>query len=433
MKFLNRVLICVGCAALLCLAWFLVMNKTPESEIQADLVTQAEALMQDEIYVRAVPILEEAQGLEGPLRDKIEALLKESYVALSKKADYVYRLEALIEKQIQREDSPKSVYYEARDYYLAMGRMSAAIKAMRCGMEHLGDEELRRDYEAIRYSFTATGKSYDEVTMVYNGKIQVKGPAGWGMASSSGGYYLPCQYDQISTYSTGTVAVMQDGELFTVDADGFRTYLYEGEAEQIGNFANGLLAIKTKDGWVRATGTLLAGSMAFEELGMYSEGYAPAKQNGKWGVIDSSGAWVLQPEYDEIIMDELGRCWIQGAVFVRKGDQIKLYSGGQWLPDAYEDAKPFLDGWAAVKQDGKWMFIDTAGQPQLVCGYEDVGSFSGHLAPAMKDGLWGYISLDGTLVIDAQFQEAKSFTGRYAPVKTEDRWTFIMLDEELEG
>ena len=84
-----------------------------------------------------------------------------------------------------------------------------------------------------------------------------------------------------------------------------------------------------EDGWHRANGEFQIGSAAFEEMGMYSEGYAPAKSEGKWGVVDTGNDWLIPPEYDQIIQDELGRCYAQQAVFVRQGDEVLLLVDGK--------------------------------------------------------------------------------------------------------
>jgi hypothetical protein len=38
----------------------------------------------------------------------------------------------------------------------------------------------------------------------------------------------------------------------------------------------------------------------FEYLGSFSEGLAKAKANGKWGVINKQGGWVLQPSLESM-------------------------------------------------------------------------------------------------------------------------------------
>jgi hypothetical protein len=133
-------------------------------------------------------------------------------------------------------------------------------------------------------------------------------------------------------------------------------------------------------------------------------------------------------------MDELGQSCAQGAVFVKKGNSVCLFVDGSQVGEAYDDAKPFgREGYAAVKKNGKWGFIDTSGDIKIGCQFDDALSFGQHLAAIKRDGFWGYISLYGKIVIEPVFLQAKSFADGSAPVLTERGWRFISLLEYSKG
>ena len=194
------------------------------------------------------------------------------------------------------------------------------------------------------------------------------------------------------------------------------------------------MGLQTKDGWILANGNLAVGSVSFEELGMYSDGYAPAKMQGKWGIVDTSGSeWLIPAEYDDVICDELGRCYAQNAVFVVKNGKTILLVNGEQVGEAYEDARPFADGWAAVKKNGKWGFIDTSGEMKIEPQFEDARSFGQHLAAVKIGDCWGYISRYGKVVIEPIYLEVRSFYNGSTPVRSELGWQFITLLEYEEG
>ena len=167
---------------------------------------------------------------------------------------------------------------------------------------------------------------------------------------------------------------------------------------------------------------------------MFSNGAAAAKTGGKWGLLATDGeTWLLEPEYDGIIQDQLGRSYAQNAVFVRQGGAVQLLVDGEAVGEAYEDARPFADGWAAVEQNGKWGFIDTQGTVCIDFQFDDALSFGQHLAAVKVGDLWGYVSLQGEVVIDPVFLEAGSFYEGSAPVRTADGWQFITLLEFKKG
>ena len=118
---------------------------------------------------------------------------------------------------------------------------------------------------------------------------------------------------------------------------------------------------------------------------------------------------------------------------MRKGGEVWLIVDGEETAGPYEDACPFNGGWAAVKQNGKWGFIDTTGTVQIDFQFAEARSFGEHLAAVCEAGQWGYVSLKGKMAIEPQFDEAWSFSGGSAPVKTNLGWQFITLTESEGG
>ena len=62
MKIYTRILIGMGCVALLIVSWVIAVNSRSAAEKQIELIQQATELMSDGIYILAVPLLEEAVG-----------------------------------------------------------------------------------------------------------------------------------------------------------------------------------------------------------------------------------------------------------------------------------------------------------------------------------------------------------------------------------
>lgn len=436
MKRLNRILIGIGCAVLLAISWFVAISAKTDAQKQIELIESADAYVKDEIYILAVPLLEEAAGYDDEHTLEAEEALKNVYLHLIDQSGYRRKYTNLLNKQMSREDAAPEVFLEAANYYLSNSKEADAFAVLRDGIVKTEDQRLTDLYESSRYVYTMGRSVYQEVTAIYNGSIQVMRDNLWGLANSSGDIVIPCQYDRISTYSNEKAIVSKDGVISAVDENNNRVALLHGDATDFGNYAQDRLALKTGEGWKLATGTLSTGTVAFDELGMYSNGGAPAKEaGGKWGVVDTSGGeWVVAPEYEGIICDELNRCYAQGAVFVvDDAGLIWLLVDGELIGDTYEDARPFDDGWAAVKKDGKWGFIDIEGTVQIDFQFDDALSFGQHLAAVKVGDYWGYASLYGEVVIEPVFLDAKSFSGGSAPVQTGEGWQFITLKEYKGG
>ena len=406
------------------------MNSRSDAEKQKDLMEQAFAFINDEVYLRAVPLLEEAAGYNAPLTGAAEEELKKAYLALIDTRGYKRKYTNLLETQMSRADAHAGVFAEAANYYLSISKTIDALGVLKTGIEKTGSELLITLYEQNRYAYEVNRTYYEEVSAIYGKTVGVRRDGLWGLASSDGVLRIPCEYEQISTYSGDRLIVKKDDEIYAVNLDNNRVARLREAAADFGNFANDRIPLLIEGSWRRATGEFEIGATSFEQLGMYSEGYAAAKMDNKWGVIDLSLNWLIPAEYDEIIQDELGRCYAQGAVFVRRDGVVYLLVGGVQVGDAYENARPFSgEGYAAVKRNGKWGFTDTTGTVVVDFKFDDALSFGQHLAAVKQGEYWGYISLYGDIVIETVFHGAKSFSNGSAPVLTERGWQFITLLE----
>jgi hypothetical protein len=108
----------------------------------------------------------------------------------------------------------------------------------------------------------------------------------------------------------------------------------------------------------------------------FKEGLAAVKKGGKYGYIDSKGAFVVEPRY--------------------------------------EKARPFHDGLAWVRNDNKWTCLERGSLTVREKHYDDVCDFSEGLAAVKIDGMWGYINKDGTIVIKPAFSMVNSFSDELA-------------------
>jgi len=418
----------------LAVSWVITAKSKSAAEKQHDLITRAVGLMSDGIYILAVPLLEEAAGYEATHTKLAERELKRAYIALSDKRGFTRKYANLLEKQMNRRDAEPYIFIEAANYYLSTSKTLEALEVLRNGIERTGDASIKLLYEDSRYVFEMNQTAYESVTAIFEQTIQVKIEDKWGIADIDGNIIIPCQYDKISTFYKDRAIVIEGTSMYAVDKDNNRIAVPYENPDDLGNFAENRIPLRIDGYWRRATGEFEIGTSAFEDIGMYSGGYAAAKNNGRWGVIDISNNWLIPAEFDDVIRDELGRCYAQGAVFVRIGNLVHLFINGKLTEFVFDDARPFTDeGFAAVKRGGKWGFIDRDGAEVIAFMFDDALSFGQHLASVKLGGFWGYISLNGAVVIDAVFLNAKSFSGGSAPVLTDRGWQIITLLEYKRG
>ena len=425
-----QILIIICGAALLGISWLIVLRAKTTEEKQLDLIMQARALIGDEVYILAVPLLEEAAGYDTAYTAVAEEELKKVYLALLENRGYARRYTTLLEKQMARRNATAEVFAEAADYQLSINAVQNALAILKHGIERTADVSLLEMYERSRYTFEMNRTVFDVISAIYNETVQVRIHGKWGIAGTDGVLLIPCEYDKVSTLYQNRAIVKKNGVISAVDRNNNRVALAQTEVLDFRNFSENRVALMSEIGWRRATGDFELGASVFEDIGMYSGGYAAAKIDGKWGVISIGNDWLISAQHDEIIQDELGRCYGQGAVFVRDSGLVYLYTNGIQKANVYQNARPFSDkGYAAVQQNEKWGFIDTDGNVMIDFMFDDALSFGGHLAAVKIGELWGYVSIYGNVVIDTIFIDAKSFSNGTAPVLTERGWQLITLVE----
>lgn len=436
MKKGNRILLIAVCVVLLGVSWIIALTGKTDTEKQIELIDEAEGYLADEIYVYSVPLLEEAASYDGEYTAYAQERLKGIYKQDLSKNDYGDKYEALLIEQMSDDTAGPEVFQEAADFYFSQGEYAQALHVLLDGIGATDSAELVERYEDTRYAYFMSGNIYEDVTAVCSGAIQVKRNGLWGAANSSGNLILPCEYDSVSTWSGDRFIVKKGNVISAVNAANERIAMLHAQASAFTNAAQNRVGLYADGAFVLATCGFGLSDFRFEELGMFSNGYAAARVDGKWGLIATDGVtWLVEPTWSGVVTDELGRCFCQNAVFLRKDDGTVLLflSGGTQVGGPYEDARPFADGWAAVKKDGKWGFIDTNGDVMIDYQFEDALSFGQHLAAVKVNGLWGYVSLRGEVVIEPVFKEARSFANGRAAVKTEAGWQFITLLEYEEG
>ncbi|MDL2234031.1 WG repeat-containing protein [Ruminococcaceae bacterium OttesenSCG-928-L11] len=426
----KRLLIIAGCVLLMVVAWIVLITAQTDRERQEINLRDAQAYMEDKVFVKAQPLLETAASLQADQTLKAKLLLKQVYLELQDRNNYTAMLDTLMaEPSLGTE-----IFWEAAQYYLSTGKYRDALAVLSKGVLQTGDAELEAFYEENRYSYNQAYVRFHEMSEIWQGTVRVTNDGLSGIASLDGELLLPCVYDAVSTMSDGVAVVRSGNEIFAVNRRNQRTALLKTDktVTAFGNLANQRVPLQIGGQWLRATPEFQMSETLYEEMGMYAGGYAAVKENGRWGVCSTGGEPLVPSEYDAIAMDELGRCYGQGAVFVKQGSSWRLYRNGAAGADTYEDAKPFQDGYAAVKQNGKWGFVDAEGTLVLPCQWDDARSFGMHVAAVRSGDRWGYINRFGNLVIEPTFQDAKSFSSGYAPVQTDTGWTVIALKEMVD-
>lgn len=159
----------------------------------------------------------------------------------------------------------------------------------------------------------------------------------------------------------------------------------------------------------------------YDYVGLFQDGLALVKLNGKYGFIDKTGIEVIPLKYDDAISFQNGLAHVRlngKHGFINKTAQVII-------PFIYTNAESFSEDLAKVAKNGKWGFIDKLGQEIIPFIYEDGNSFSEGLALVELNGKHGFINKSGNEVIPFIYQLAYSFSQGLARVLKNNKWGVI--------
>ena len=72
------------------------------------------------------------------------------------------------------------------------------------------------------------------------------------------------------------------------------------------------------------------------------------------------------------------------------------------IPCEWEDAGYFYEGFACVKKEEKWGYIDTTGKLVIPCEWDWSATFDNGLTWVRKDRKWGCIDTTGKIVVPCE-------------------------------
>ena len=267
-------------------------------------------------------------------------------------------------------------------------------------------------------------------------------------------------------FSNGFAPVqINDWVCYYIDKTGAKKFPKEGNYSSANAFKDGYAAVEKDGKWGFVKVVTLADDNKeiveivppqYEAVKDFSNGYAAVKKDGKWGFItikaETDGSTKVEEIGTEDITNKSGEITKKfkyeevkdfsngyAAVKTDKGWGFINGYGAEAVVPQYKDVKNFANGYAGVMLDEGWRFvkkyshIDGTTVEELVYSkYEDVGSFVNGYAAVKQNGKWGYINESGEMKIEPIYDEAKDFNGVLAEVKIDGKWTFIDFGEKVE-
>ncbi|UOD30283.1 WG repeat-containing protein [Massilia violaceinigra] len=151
--------------------------------------------------------------------------------------------------------------------------------------------------------------------------------------------------------------------------------------------------------------------------------------NDKYGYVNASGGWVLEPalEYAFPFSEGLSH-FCEGGLWGYRGRDGKVV-----VPARFTRVEPFRHGLAVVEvEGGKWRYIDRSGGFAFDASFTMAGSFSAvGLAPARgSSGKYGYIDRTGAWAIAPRFLMSLAFSDAGVAPAAETKRQYGLIDRQ---
>ncbi|MDP2386236.1 MAG: WG repeat-containing protein [Bacteroidota bacterium] len=174
-----------------------------------------------------------------------------------------------------------------------------------------------------------------------------------------------------------------------------------------------------KEGFIDTSGKFII-APEYEGLEEFSDGLSVALRDGKFGYINKAGEVVIPFEFED------AEAFKNGRAIVKKGQDCFLIDrSGNKASNYYDQISDFTENLAIVKLNGLYGAIDRNGKPEIAIQYKRLGDFSEEVAFAQKEEKYGYVDRKGFPVISFLYDWAESFKMSLARVKFNNKFGLI--------
>jgi hypothetical protein len=192
--------------------------------------------------------------------------------------------------------------------------------------------------------------------------------------------------------------------------------------------------LATSFGYIDKSGKPITG-LTFSVATDYSDGFARVKKkwDTNWYFIDRKGNLLTKRGFaeSEPFSDGMAAVAVSAPTQSHLVDRHKrwtyLSKKGTLISSTFEEAKPFAEGLAVVKEGGKYGVIDKTGTFVVMPTFDDsLERFEEGRLGLKLQKRWQFIDHAGRVAIAKSFLNVLPFREGLAPIKLDDgQWTFI--------
>lgn len=223
------------------------------------------------------------------------------------------------------------------------------------------------------------------------------------------------KYDSIGSFVDGEAYVLVGDKMGIIDSQG--NEIIKPKYHYVSRFENGarlasimkeervnsyITRTKKYSGFLDEDGDEILPFIFDDAQPFLSTGLAAVSKDGKYGMINIKGRYVLEPRFD--IVTDFDNGYASIACDVSRGTYNRYL-------------------------DGKFGIVNDKGEIVVDCQYYYIGSFKNGMATILlnsKYDRYGYVSTSGEILIEPQYTDANSFEGDVARVTDQSSKSFLI-------
>lgn len=276
-------------------------------------------------------------------------------------------------------------------------------------------------YDRIGLSLSGAGSGEEDISSGDLGRqnlVEVEQDGLRGFYNRQGKVIVPIGYENRSIWKEGALAVQGKDKKIRFYKDDGTVLSDDNGYDKVSDFDHRMAIVKrgASYGYLSLDGREI--KPIYSEARYFYGGLAPVKEKGKWGVIDTTGNYVVPPTYKDT-----GPAFQDGLLAVKDNANHWGFingSGQVVIPLEYKEVSPtFTEGYAAAENDNKlWGFINEKGEVTAPFQFQSVLTpFSEGLAGVKTVDGKGYAKPDGTIAFMADYDRLSPFDEGLAEIR----------------
>ena len=153
---------------------------------------------------------------------------------------------------------------------------------------------------------------------------------------------------------------------------------------------------------------------------LFSDNLACVNIDGKWGYVDSNENTVIAFDYDDATPFKDGY-----AILKQSGLYFAINTKGEAITHGYTDLKYLSDGYFAFELLDKYGVINAKEKTIIENKYDDIFAYSNKVYICKKDDKYGLVNKNGKELTDFIYSSIYAFSEGFALASRDDKYGFI--------